>query len=132
MISRPPNVEIQRKHEKNYHAFTKSHLPISVSFSTPTVYDSTSNRMTIFGGFGLTNPDFDFGTFNDVWVLANANGSGGNPAWTQLHPKFAGDGLILPGSRVYFSAVRDPGTNSMIIFGGISIEAGYVSPWVLS
>src|SRR5215469_4317525 len=99
------------------------------------VYDSTNNRMTIFGGegdFGLTNPDFDFGTFNDVWVLANANGSGGTPAWTQLHPKFAGDGLILPGSRVYFSAVRDPGTNSMIIFGGISIEAGYVSPWVLS
>jgi len=70
--------------------------------------------------------------FNDVWVLANANGSGGTPAWTQLHPKFAGDGLILPGSRTWFSAVRDPGTNSMIIFGGISFEAGYVIPWVLS
>lgn len=104
-------------------------------FAAQAVYDSTGNRMTIFGGngnFGSTNPDFDFGTFNDVWVLANANGSGGTPAWTQLHPKWSGDGIVLPGTRTWFSAVRDPGTNSLIIFGGISIEAGYVSPWVLS
>jgi hypothetical protein len=99
------------------------------------VYDSASNRMTIFGGngdFGPTTPDADVGTFNDVWVLTNAHGSGGTPAWTQIHPKFAGDGLMLPGTRDYFTAVRDPGTNSMIIFGGVSIEAAYGSPWVLS
>ena len=99
------------------------------------VYDPASNRMTICGGngdFGPTTPDSDVGTFNDVWVLTNANGSGGAPTWTQLHPKFAGDGLILPGTRDYFTAVRDPGTNSMIIFGGVSIEAAYGSPWVLN
>lgn len=104
-------------------------------YDAQAVYDPTSNRMTIFGGegdFGPTNPDLDIATFNDVWVLANANGTGGTPTWTQLHPKFAGDGLILPGTRTFFSAVRDPGTNSMIIFGGISFEAAYGSPWVLS
>jgi hypothetical protein len=36
MISRPPTIEIQRSMEKNYHAFTQSHLLISVTFSTPT------------------------------------------------------------------------------------------------
>lgn len=99
------------------------------------VYDSTTNRMTIYGGFGNfgpTNPDLDVGSYGDVWVLANANGSGGTPVWTQLHPKFNGDGTMQPGPRGYFSAVRDPGTNSLIIFGGISVEAGYLSPWVLS
>jgi hypothetical protein len=91
--------------------------------------------MTIYGGngdFGYTNPDFDIGCFSDVWVLANANGSGGSPVWTQLHPKSAGDGPILPGSRAFFSAVRDAGTNSLIIFGGVNIEAAYGSTWVLS
>jgi len=99
------------------------------------IYDSTSNRMTIFSGngdFGYNNPDFDFGMFTDVWVLANANGTGGSPVWSQLHPKSAGDGVIQPGGRDFFTAVRDPGTNSMIIFGGANIEAVYSSPWVLS
>jgi hypothetical protein len=104
-------------------------------YDAAAVYDPTSNRMTIYGGdgdFGLTNPDFDFGMFGDVWVLVNANGSGGTPAWTQLHPKFAGDGVILPGARTWMSVVRDPGTNSLIVFGGQSIEACYGSAWVLS
>jgi Galactose oxidase, central domain len=99
------------------------------------IYDSASNRMTIFGGngdFGYPSPDFDFGMFNDVWVLANANGSGGSPTWTQLHPKWAGDGTILPGTRTWFTALRDSGTNSMIIFGGANIEAVYGNSWVLS
>ncbi len=99
------------------------------------VYDPSTNRMTIFGGngdFGYLTPDWDIGTYADTWVLTNANGSGGIPAWTQLHPKSPGDGPLLPGTRTWFSAVRDPGTNSMIIFGGISIEAAYGSPWVLS
>lgn len=104
-------------------------------YAAQAVYDPTSNRMTIFGGegnFGPTNPDYDIGMYNDVWVLANANGSGGTPTWTQLHPKFNGDGNMLPGTRTWFSTVRDPNTNSMIIFGGVNIEAAYGSPWVLS
>jgi hypothetical protein len=104
-------------------------------YGAQAIYDPASNRMTIFGGvgdFGPTNPDLDVGMFNDVWVLANANGSGGAPSWTQLHPKFNGDGVMTPGARMWFSTVRDPNTNSMIIFGGIAFEAAYGSPWVLS
>ena len=51
-------------------------------YDAQAVYDPTSNRMTIFGGdgdFGPTNPDADIATFNDVWVLANANGNGRAP-----------------------------------------------------
>jgi len=104
-------------------------------YAAQAVYDPSSNRMTIFGGngdFGSISPDYDYGMYNDAWVLANANGSGGTPTWTQLHPKFNGDGTMLPGTRTWFSAVRDPNTNSMIIFGGINIEAAYGGSWVLS
>jgi len=99
------------------------------------IYDSASNRMTIYGGNsggGTISPDFDYVALGDVWVLANANGLGGTPAWTQLHPKVAGDGAILPIGRDYFSAVRDPGTNSMIILGGDTTEGIYLSTWALS
>lgn len=99
------------------------------------IYDPTSNRMTIYGGNsggGINNPDFDFAPLGDVWVLANANGSGGSPAWTQLHPKVAGDRNVPPVGRIFFTAVRDTGTNSMIIFGGETIEGMYFSTWVLS
>jgi hypothetical protein len=99
------------------------------------IYDSTSNRMTIYGGNsggGITIPDFDFVALGDVWVLTNANGSGGTPVWTQLHPKVAGDKGIPPVGREFFTVVRDPGTNSMIIFGGETIEGIYLSTWVLS
>jgi hypothetical protein len=99
------------------------------------IYDPTSNRMTIYGGnsgLGITSPDFDFDVLGDVWVLSNANGSGGSAAWTELHPKVAGDGNVLPVGRNFFAAVRDPGTNSMIIFGGDTNEGIYFSTWVLS
>jgi hypothetical protein len=59
------------------------------------IYDSTNNRMTVFGGGsggGFTNPDFDFAVLADAWVLSSANGTGGTPAWTKLHPGVAGDG----------------------------------------
>ena len=80
----------------------------------------------------LRVPDFDFQALGDVWVLTNANDSGGSPVWAQLHPKWEGDGNIQPGARFYSTAVRDPSTNSMIIFGGETVEAVYFQPWVLS
>jgi len=54
----------------------------------------------------------------------------------EMHPwattTKANSRLILPRTRTFFSAVRDPGTNSMIIFGGISMQAAYGSQWGLS
>src|SRR5208283_1103811 len=69
------------------------------------VYDPVSNNMILFGGnncFGGDPADF----FNDVWVLTNANGLGGAPAWMQLTPSGA-----LPPSRENFSAVYDATAN---------------------
>ncbi len=79
------------------------------------VYDSQNSRIVIYGGesSGLV--------FGDTWVLLNANGVGGNPTWTQLSP-------VTPGPpRYYHSAVYDPVSNQMIIFGGV-ITADPVSP----
>ena len=99
-------------------------------------YDSTNNRMTIYGGnidVGISSPsDYDYVAASDVWVPSNANGNGGTPTWTQLHPKVSGDKNIPPVGREFFSAVYDSTTNSMIIFGGDTIEGVYYGTWVLS
>jgi RHS repeat-associated protein len=76
-------------------------------FANAAVYNPGSNRLIIFGGAAT------FGLGNDVWVLSNANGLGGNPAWTQLSPTGT-----PPSPRRYFSAVYDPSSNRMILFGG--------------
>ena len=73
------------------------------------IYDPASNRMTIFGGGNngiMVVP-------NDVWVLTNANGLGGNPAWVQLDPT----GQIPPPVEA-FAIGYDSVNNIMIIFGG--------------
>jgi len=73
------------------------------------VLDSVNNRMIIFGGFeGFANP-----VDNDVWVLENANGIGGTPTWAKLSP--AG---TPPTARSNHTAVYNPNSNRMIIFGG--------------
>lgn len=89
------------------------------------VYDATNNIMTIFGGQnGVV-------AFNDVWTLSNANGLGA-PAWTQLNPTLT----FGPFSRWGQSAVYNPTTNKMIIFGGNGDSTGgnpnLQDVWVLS
>jgi Kelch motif protein/galactose oxidase-like protein len=86
------------------------------------VYDVTTNRMIVFGGNNGCPP-----LFNDVWVLSNANGLGGTPAWTQL----AVTGTP-PSPRKAQSAVYDPNTNRMIIFGGADQSNGLSDVWVLT
>jgi hypothetical protein len=90
------------------------------------VYDATNNRMMIFGGDEFSGFVSHMG-LNDVWVLANANGLGGTPAWTQLKP--AGG---LPGPRYAQTAVYDARTNQMIICAGQNGEGQYFVVWVLS
>jgi hypothetical protein len=75
------------------------------------VYDSANNRMIVFGG--RSDYGFKIQSLNDVWVLSHANGLGGTPAWTQLHPTGS-----LP-SRVYaHSAIYNEASNRMVVFGG--------------
>lgn len=88
------------------------------------VYDSGSNRMIVFGGgLGRTSP-----CENDVWVLTNANGIGGTPAWIQMAP--AGP---APAPRAQHGAVYDPNTNTMIVYGGQDcFSTVFGDVWVLS
>src|ERR1019366_2427734 len=79
------------------------------------VYDPASNRMIVFGGNNCFTAGAQF--YNDVWVLSNANGLGGAPAWTQLSPAGA-----PPSPREHLSAVYDPTNNIMIIFGGVDTD----------
>jgi hypothetical protein len=88
------------------------------------VYDSTNSRMVVFGGgLGRTSP-----CENDTWVLGNANGTAGTPAWSSLTPSGS-----APPVRWSHAAVYDPGSNRMIVFGGNGcFEADYNDVWVLT
>jgi len=89
------------------------------------VYDPNSNRMVIFGGLGGTSP---FPVLNDVWVLINANGTGGAASWIQLSAMG-----IPPAARVFQSAVYDPGSNRMMVFGGRdNSPTAFNDVWVLT
>ncbi len=83
------------------------------------VYDAATNEMIAFGGQNSTTTPFNS---NDVWLLSDANGVG-TPSWTQLSPSGT-----LPAIRNGHSAVFDPGSNRMTIFGGGSLN----DVWVLS
>jgi hypothetical protein len=73
------------------------------------VLDTVNNRMIVFGGSGgYANP-----VYNDVWVLENANGIGGTPAWVELSPSGS-----PPTARFGHTAVYNPNSNRMIVFGG--------------
>lgn len=87
-------------------------------------YDSVNSRLIVFGGgLGHTSP-----CVNDVWVLSNANGVGGLPAWTQLSPSGT-----APPPRWGASAIYAPASNTMTIFGGNDcFSTNYNDVWVLS
>jgi hypothetical protein len=92
-------------------------------FAHTAVYDQENNRMIIFAG---TGPGIS--TFSDVWVLSDANGLG-NPAWTQLFPKGG-----PPSGQADHSAIYDPATNVMTVFGGREngVYNGTNEVWTLS
>ena len=87
------------------------------------VYDPTTNRLMIFGGAGK-----DAEMFNDIWVLTNANGLGGRAKWVRVTPK--GEAPI---ARYHHSAVFDPASNRMTIYGGYNdvLKTQSAELWVL-
>jgi hypothetical protein len=90
------------------------------------VYDVANNRMIIFGGTAFSGK-FSFSGYNDIWVLAFANGLGGTPAWTKLKPPG-----LAPGPRVAHTAVYDAINNRMMVLSGDNADAVYYVVWVLS
>jgi len=90
------------------------------------VYDTANNRMIVFGGQPASGPYMWIG-FNDVWVLANANGLGGLPVWTRLN--ISGP---TPGTRFEHVALYDEVNNRMMVLGGNNLDAAFFVAWVLS
>ncbi len=74
-------------------------------------FDPAENRVVLFGG--TPGRPTDRVTFNDTWVLTNANGIGGTPTWIQLSPQGA-----LPAPREGASGFYDSATKRLIVFGG--------------
>jgi hypothetical protein len=91
-----------------------------------TTYDPTTNTITIFGGYTTSGQ-----LLGDTWVLSNANGLGGAPAWNQLTPSF-----YFPAARYYHTGVFNPVTNNLTIFGGGVVNSSTPlftnDVWVLS
>lgn len=85
-------------------------------------YDAGTNTLMIFGGYDC-NTTF----YNDVWILKNANGVSGQPSWIQLSP--SGN---QPSVRESSSAVYDPTTNTLIVYGGDAGPAPFGDVWLLS
>ncbi len=83
------------------------------------VYDVAANQMIVFGG-GVPLQA------NDVWVLSDANGIG-TPAWTELSPSGT-----PPPARLALTAVFDPASNRMTIFGGSGAGGNLNDVWVLA
>ena len=81
------------------------------------MYDPLSNRLIIFGGCTPVgnNACTSFGGIvrNDVWVLTNANGLGGDPSWIELLPTGG-----PPPARQAHLAVYDQANNRMIMTAG--------------
>lgn len=86
------------------------------------IYTGTTNQMIIYGGQNLPT------IFGDVWRLTSANGVGA-PSWTQVSPQGTS-----PGPRWLHTAVYDPTSDRMIVFGGCTGTPGpyHNDLWVLT
>ena len=83
------------------------------------VYDPFSNRMIVLGG--CLDGDCSLGArTNEVWVLENANGLGGNPKWTQLLTPSG------PPNGKLFRTAYDSGSNRLVAYSDDS------SVWILT
>ncbi len=102
--------------------------PPSARESHRAVMDDANNRMIVFGGDDAAGPSPVAN--NEVWVLTNADGTGGSPAWTQLSPSGG-----PPAARTGHGAAYDVSSNRLVVFGGDSSPpcgTGLNDVWVLT
>jgi RHS repeat-associated protein len=99
-------------------------------FNPSVTYDAKSNQLVLYGGCDNQCSITDGGsTFNELWALANADGTGGASAWTQLLP------LNSPShGRLSAEAAFDATNNRLIVFGGqlAPTTAAINEAWVLN
>jgi hypothetical protein len=87
------------------------------------IYDAKSNTMVVFGGTDCLG-----NYYNDLWILSNADGSTGTPAWTQATPLGGG-----PSARTQSTAIYDSVNNIMTVFGGATAnKVAFNDVWTLS
>ncbi|HEY3971911.1 MAG TPA: kelch repeat-containing protein [Candidatus Sulfotelmatobacter sp.] len=98
-----------------------SGTPPAARQSASAIYDPVNNVMTVYGG------DAGSANFGDVWVLSNANGSGGTPVWTQLSPTGTS-----PAPRSGQTATYDSTHDRMTIFGGFHLSQTRSDTFVLT
>jgi hypothetical protein len=93
-------------------------------FGQSMVYNATNSRAIVFaGGTGFPGP-----CVNDLWLVTNLNHVSGAPAWKKQTPT----GTVPP-IREGHTAVFDPNTNKMIVFGGNDCNGDYYNDlWILS
>jgi len=81
------------------------------------IYDSTHDRLVVFGGYDPTS------AVNDVWAFSFASGT-----WTQVNA--AG---TPPPVTVAHSAIYDASRDRMVVFGGLRDAAAFTGDvWTLS
>ena len=86
------------------------------------VYDSANDIMVVFGGYDCAGH-----YLADVFVMQNAAGISGKPSWSALTVSGSG-----PAAREFATAVYDPGTNRMIVYGGDQGSSPMGDVWVLN
>ena len=82
--------------------------PSPRAYNGASAYDEVNDRLILFGGADGAGQHL-----NEVWVLADATGISGTPAWLQLHPSGG-----PPAGRILHSVAYDPTSNRLIIHGG--------------
>ncbi|HEV2424065.1 MAG TPA: kelch repeat-containing protein [Terriglobia bacterium] len=95
--------------------------PPSTRAFSAAIYDSVSDSLTIFGG-----ADCNGHYLKDLWTLNGATGAA--PYWTELTTQGA-----APKAREGATAVYDPGSNTLVLFGGDQGAKTYLDDvWTLS
>jgi hypothetical protein len=89
-------------------------LPTVLTDYEKLVYDPVRNVMIVYDSTA------------GVWTLSNANGLGGTPVWTLINVPANG-----PSGRAAFTAVYDPGSNRMMVFGGSGGGTDFNDLWAL-
>ncbi|HET8550152.1 MAG TPA: hypothetical protein VFL57_19210, partial [Bryobacteraceae bacterium] len=96
-------------------------FPASARTNGIAIYDTPTNRMTIFGGNAAS-------FFDELWDLSSANGLGPAPAWMQVIPVSSPNPSGRSGSNVGY----DQGAGRMIMVFGVSAAGDLNEAWVLS
>jgi hypothetical protein len=90
--------------------------PPAARYGQSAAVDPVSHRMIVFGGSNWSS------ALNDTWILTNADGQHGQPAWVPVVT------ASMPPAASYSNGMYDPASNRMILYGG----ASGMDVWVLT